>query len=611
MTQYREVVLSDGGRGSDSSARAPEKSLNTPLASALSYRVQKQIDGTPARRAYFGLKEGDDRGSALDSTTRSRFEARFGRSLGEVRIHTDAAASESARVLGAAAFTVGEHIFFGLHQFQPGTEAGERLLAHELTHAVQQMRAPPEGTPTDGLASGAAAEREVVVAGRVAFSATPIAATSTPRGVATSPASDVAVLVAEKEDLYDPEASGGIGDFPAAFRLLSPLDPDLLLDVLTELDKRSDLEPLLAHIGSAGPDRPRMELCAGAVSHVRHRLSDAELRGMGARLAGVEASVQAAIERFLSRFPRHMKELFLHGPDAELDRLARVKTDELAEAAKVEAEAENKRLEEQARNKGTPPPPAAKADIGQSLEKQVKSRALPALPTAPWDSLSDADKKRWNDDHYPRAVREIEASIKGTELEGVMKGKGWAFQPREVLLNGGYAMQDRDKLAFGMAFVKDVIDPADARKPATPRNVWPIIAHEMGGHFAYGPEYAGLIMDRVLQKLPEAERKRYADPELRRQLFSSFAYAETEIFAALRQRRYDRPLSGPIPAHGAMKADDNIRIRLDQIGSGFSREVGEAILVELRWKVEADNQILDRDKAFFAQELKKRGWSID
>jgi hypothetical protein len=58
--------------------------------------------------------------------------------FGEVVIHTDALSAAAARSIDATSYTVGSHIFFGAGRFQPGTRTGDRLLAHELTHVVQQ-----------------------------------------------------------------------------------------------------------------------------------------------------------------------------------------------------------------------------------------------------------------------------------------------------------------------------------------------------------------------------------------------------------------------------------------------------------------------------------------
>jgi hypothetical protein len=77
-------------------------------------------------------------GQSLDPATRTTFEAHVGHAFGEVRIHTDSRAAASARALNALAYTVGPHIVFGANKCRPGTSAGDRLLAHELAHVIQQ-----------------------------------------------------------------------------------------------------------------------------------------------------------------------------------------------------------------------------------------------------------------------------------------------------------------------------------------------------------------------------------------------------------------------------------------------------------------------------------------
>jgi hypothetical protein len=77
-------------------------------------------------------------GRPLDAETRSFMEPRFGVGLGGVRVHTDARAAESARAVDAVAYTVGRDVVFAEGRYQPGSPEGRRLLAHELTHVVQQ-----------------------------------------------------------------------------------------------------------------------------------------------------------------------------------------------------------------------------------------------------------------------------------------------------------------------------------------------------------------------------------------------------------------------------------------------------------------------------------------
>jgi hypothetical protein len=77
-------------------------------------------------------------GRPLDPPVRSFFESRFGHDFSDVRVHTDAKAAKSARAVNAAAYTVGADVVFGSEQYLPTHESGQRLLAHELTHVVQQ-----------------------------------------------------------------------------------------------------------------------------------------------------------------------------------------------------------------------------------------------------------------------------------------------------------------------------------------------------------------------------------------------------------------------------------------------------------------------------------------
>jgi hypothetical protein len=85
------------------------------------------------------LPEGVGRsGIPLDTETREAMEARFGHDLSRIRIHPHGEGAGSAEALGAAAYTVGRDIVFATGRYQPGTAAGRALLAHELTHAIQQ-----------------------------------------------------------------------------------------------------------------------------------------------------------------------------------------------------------------------------------------------------------------------------------------------------------------------------------------------------------------------------------------------------------------------------------------------------------------------------------------
>jgi len=77
-------------------------------------------------------------GQPLDQATRAYMEPRFGRSFDQVRVHTDSRAAQSAQQIGALAYTFGTHIAFGPGTYAPHGSSGKQLIAHELTHTLQQ-----------------------------------------------------------------------------------------------------------------------------------------------------------------------------------------------------------------------------------------------------------------------------------------------------------------------------------------------------------------------------------------------------------------------------------------------------------------------------------------
>jgi len=77
-------------------------------------------------------------GQPLDTPTRTIMEPRFGHDFSRVRVHASSKATESARAVNSLAYTVGQDVVFGEGQYAPGTNAGQKLLAHELVHVVQQ-----------------------------------------------------------------------------------------------------------------------------------------------------------------------------------------------------------------------------------------------------------------------------------------------------------------------------------------------------------------------------------------------------------------------------------------------------------------------------------------
>jgi hypothetical protein len=139
-------------------------------------------------------------GAPLPAGLRGFFEPRFGHDFGAVRLHTGAAAERSAAAVGARAFTLGNDVVFGRGELAPDTPAGRHLLAHELTHVVQQaplvarrqplvQRAPAPGAGGNGSPLGAGSAALSSAAGSAAE---PSAAGPAGDSAATEPAAAAA-----------------------------------------------------------------------------------------------------------------------------------------------------------------------------------------------------------------------------------------------------------------------------------------------------------------------------------------------------------------------------------------------------------------------------------
>lgn len=85
----------------------------------------------------------DGKGDALPGDIQQFFKQRMGYDFSQVRIHIDDAAVQSAKELNAKAYAVGNHIVFNQGQYNPGTDEGKKLIAHELAHVAQQNRQSP------------------------------------------------------------------------------------------------------------------------------------------------------------------------------------------------------------------------------------------------------------------------------------------------------------------------------------------------------------------------------------------------------------------------------------------------------------------------------------
>jgi hypothetical protein len=116
----------------------PGMDAKVPAISPIVQRTDAQSDDSKCSAPPIVDAVLSSSGQTLDAATRSFFEPRFGHDFSHVRVHTGAGAAESARSIGARAYTAGRSIVFGSGEYAPATAGGKRLLAHELTHVMQQ-----------------------------------------------------------------------------------------------------------------------------------------------------------------------------------------------------------------------------------------------------------------------------------------------------------------------------------------------------------------------------------------------------------------------------------------------------------------------------------------
>ncbi|MDY6943847.1 MAG: DUF4157 domain-containing protein [Pseudomonadota bacterium] len=144
----REFLVTPQAKGAEPSSQA-----QTPVEAEEEIPVQRKAGSSSQQGGTLsGAQESNVRslaagGEPLNQTTRSFFEPRMGTDLGDVRVHADARSGQLAQQLNARAFAYGQHVVFAPGEYQPESTAGRRLLAHELTHVLQQRDAEPAAQP--------------------------------------------------------------------------------------------------------------------------------------------------------------------------------------------------------------------------------------------------------------------------------------------------------------------------------------------------------------------------------------------------------------------------------------------------------------------------------
>lgn len=135
--QTKLTVNQPGDRYEQEADLMAEHVMRSPLLSDVDHRSGLHQE-EPSHTSSARHDSIPSHGRPLDSHTRQFMETRFGHNFSQVRVHTGADAAESARGYNSKAFTLGRDVVFGAGQYLPQSSSGLKLLAHELTHVIQQ-----------------------------------------------------------------------------------------------------------------------------------------------------------------------------------------------------------------------------------------------------------------------------------------------------------------------------------------------------------------------------------------------------------------------------------------------------------------------------------------
>jgi Domain of unknown function (DUF4157) len=169
-----ELTQQTGGRPVKSQEKAAANIASQIGNAGIARLVQgegiDQSGGGPGRldrEIARAIDEQRGRGRELDTEARATLESGLGEDFSDVRIHDDAEAHELSRAVSAEAFTTGSDVFFQTGKYDPASSAGQKLLAHELTHVAQQRGARPTSDMTVSDPGDASEVEATAVAERV------------------------------------------------------------------------------------------------------------------------------------------------------------------------------------------------------------------------------------------------------------------------------------------------------------------------------------------------------------------------------------------------------------------------------------------------------------
>lgn len=539
--------------GSSAATAAP------PIAAAGPAIARKPQAAATAAAA--GIAPSHNSGQPLPAATRAFMEPRFGHDLADVRVHTDDTAAASADALGARAYTVGNDVTFARGHYDTHSSAGNTLLAHELTHVIQQRN------------GGLQLQRDVtpqyeLIEDRLTYGLFDWAITD-------ANARDVLNLLNGLSDL-------DLADTAAA------MDRDGLLDRLMENIAEEDQHTYAVLIGRINRHRSTSHTGEWIIAQLSYGTWDWAITDDDATralmvLAGLESQeLRTVVAQMVNSgiYDRLREELpaeqasqyraFLLRMDSIRDEFNQLVSDQVGFFRNQKDEA------------GNP------VDAGEVIKSTVQSTGYGGSKST-WDDLDKDAQDAWRE-RAAKAIAKVTASVAGTQLEQILKRGELVFIPEEAEKLNAYAyVSGKNKLYFGRGWVRDAEKGED--------RVWQSIAHELGGHEEFGDTWSWQIMQAALARLTPEERAKATSGG--NSVYSSYGYLETEIYAELRE------LPHRVPGSGGDKPEDDVPKELRRIKEAYSETVALQIVIRLYYRVAVDPRVSDTAKKLLMESAQK------
>jgi hypothetical protein len=476
--------------------------------------------------------------------------------LSQVAVHTGSNGHRAARMMGAQAFTYGNHIVLGDSSESSGV-ADQELMAHELTHVAQQ----------------ADADRPIVQR-RVAPDFKQIEDNLTYSII------DWAITDAEAIEVLN---------------MLAPLSDRDLADTVAAMDREGLVNRLLDNIPE--DQRDRYAVLIGRINRRRSvthsadwiidRLSygffdwaitDEDANQALQALMGLDyQQLRTLVAKLVNKdkFDELMEQL----PEKTLKRYAafiqRLKDlrDEFESLVKTHVSYLRSRP----------------GGAGKAIKKTVTKTGYGGAK-ADWVHLDGAVKRKWRK-RAKAVIKKVRESVKGVpELKDILDRAELKFKPKKVEELSAYAfVHGENTLFFGREWIENAEDNV--------KNVWQSIAHELGGHEEFGSTWSWQIMEASWGKLTPAERKE-ANKALKggKSLYSAYGYLETELYAELRELPHRVPGSGGDEPASRGKRKGDVYKQLKKIKNAFGPDVGRTIVARLYYRVMDDPRVTDEAK---------------